>query len=221
MKKKKFGNYLTLLKMKVSEEEFLATLYSYLDMESLPSDPGYDSLSQYLFNEVLKQVMDNRKGEDSDSDSSSFTDTSSSSDSDSDNRNGSDSSTSESDSDDAPHRREEQNDAHRRWNAVELDDMANYVQEMLLHRAAVETLLGQQQQQQQGTNVIIEEVNDDDQNNRAAHDDLPGDLSDSTPSVNSVDWIVFHKHAIHTNSLQSCCASPHRGRKTRRALASP
>lgn len=222
MQKKKFVYYVTLVKVGVSEEEFVHAFKSHLEMESLPSDISYDTLSGYLFNETLRRLLVGRKNEEEgdDSESEVFTDSSGSrrndsdsSDNDSsDDDDGDDSNSDTTDSDDALHP-DGFNMDPRNLNQEQRDALLRQLQDALMQRVILESLLEQrqrelqQQQQQNGNDVVIEEVNDEE--------------SDSMPSVNSVDWVVCDKHAIHTGSLQSCYAPPRRGRKTGRARASP
>lgn len=233
MQKKKFAYYVTLVKVGVSEEEFIHAFKSHLEMESLPSDISYDTLSGYLFNETLRRLLVGRKNEEEgdDSESDIFTVSSGSrrnsgddgengddgNNDNGDDNNGSDDGNNNSDtidSDDAFNPNLFNGDP-RNMSQEQLDALLRQLQTVMLERAIRESLLEQrqqeqrqqEQQQQNGNDVVIEEVNDEE--------------SDSAPSVNSVDWVVCHKHTIHTGSLQSCCAPPRRRRKTGRARASP
>lgn len=226
MQKKKFVYYLTLVKVGVSEEEFVHAFKSHLEMESLPSDISYDTLSGYLFNETLRRLLVGRKNEEEgdDSESEIFTDSSGSrrNDSDSSDDDTDDGDSDGGDSDDGNSNNSDTTDSDdalhpdgfnmdpRNLNQEQRDALLRQLQDALMQRVILESLLEQrqrEQQQQNGNDVVIEEVNDEE--------------SDSMPSVNSVDWVVCDKHAIHTGSLQSCCAPPRRGRKTGRARASP
>lgn len=238
MQKKKFAYYVTLLKVGVSEEEFVHAFKSHLEMESLPSDISYDTLSGYLFNETLRRLLAGRKNEEEDeSESEIFTDSSGSRGSDNsdgddsdggdtdgddsddddnddddnddgDNDNGNDNNSDTTDSDNA-FNPDFFNGDPRNMNREQREHLVNQLQMLLMQRALLESLLEQRQQEQRQQN-----------GNDVVIEEV-NDESDSVPSVNSVDSIVCHKHTIHTGSLQSCCAPPRRGRKTGRARASP
>ena len=218
--KKRFIHYIQLIANQVKEEE-LMWFVKRRQEESIYANEDASVLFSLALGDVLHNRAHHHAHPDLDSDSSS-----SSSDSDSSSNSSSSDSDSDSDSEansnanSSAHSDEEnefmnaqERDVVRQLVAqmrmmqeedLDPEELVEQLEQLQLQSMILNSLMEERQRQRNNANdVVIEEVESD----------------DSAPSINSVDWTVFHKHNNQSSSLQRdrACSRPYTKRQEARA----